>query len=140
MKENQPTITYDDIKKALLPKEEDLPKTMEILLSRLETRISEIAAIRNEIDDYLLKIDIKQKAWMDEESKMIKLVAETMDEWRMFNHKHYWHTEVEEPDPEREKEYFLALTEDYQPFITHYMEGCGWLPQVYLWKYIELPV
>ena len=46
-----------------------------------------------------------------------------------------WHPASEKP--ERTDEWFLALTKDNLPFLTHYIKG--WLPQVHAWKYIDIP-
>lgn len=46
-----------------------------------------------------------------------------------------WHPASE--NPERTDGWFLALTKENLPFLTHYIKG--WLPQVYVWKYIDIP-
>lgn len=47
-----------------------------------------------------------------------------------------WHQAEEKPN--HTDGWFLAVTKDGQPFLTHYING--WVSQVYLWQYIELPV
>lgn len=46
-----------------------------------------------------------------------------------------WHPASEKP--ETTEGWFLALTKDNLPFLTHYLNG--WLPQVDKWMYIFLP-
>lgn len=46
-----------------------------------------------------------------------------------------WHPASDQP--EDKDGWFLALTKDNLPFITHYLNG--WLPQVDKWMYISLP-
>lgn len=46
-----------------------------------------------------------------------------------------WHQASEQP--EKKDGWFLALTKDNLPFLTHYING--WLPQVCQWQYIYLP-
>lgn len=47
-----------------------------------------------------------------------------------------WHPSTE--IPEDKEAFYLAVTKDNQPFITHCMD-CGWIKQVYMWKYIHIP-
>lgn len=47
-----------------------------------------------------------------------------------------WHPASEKP--ERTEGWFLAITKDNLPFLTHYLNG--WLPQVCQWQYISLPM
>lgn len=46
-----------------------------------------------------------------------------------------WHQASEKP--ERTDGWFLALTKDNLPFLTHYIDG--WIPQVNMWQYINIP-
>lgn len=47
-----------------------------------------------------------------------------------------WHQASEKPN--HTDGWFLALTKDNLPFLTHYING--WLPQVCQWQYINLPM
>ena len=47
-----------------------------------------------------------------------------------------WHPSTE--IPEDKNSFYLALTKDNQPFITHCMD-CGWIKSVDLWTYIHIP-
>lgn len=46
-----------------------------------------------------------------------------------------WHPASEKP--ESAEGWFLALTKDNLPFLTHFING--WLPQVDQWQYICMP-
>lgn len=46
-----------------------------------------------------------------------------------------WHQASDQP--ENKDGWFLALTKDNLPFLTHYLNG--WLPQVDKWMYISIP-
>jgi len=46
-----------------------------------------------------------------------------------------WHPASE--TPEHTDGWFLAITKDNLPFLTHFVNG--WLPQVYQWQYISIP-
>lgn len=48
----------------------------------------------------------------------------------------HWHPASDVP--ETKDGWFIALTKDNLPFLTHYVNG--WLPQVHMWKYIFLPM
>lgn len=46
-----------------------------------------------------------------------------------------WHHASEKP--QATEGWFLAITKDNLPFLTHYVDG--WLPQVHMWQYINIP-
>lgn len=46
-----------------------------------------------------------------------------------------WHLASEKP--EKTDGWFLAITKDNLPFLTHYING--WLPQVHQWQCIYMP-
>lgn len=48
----------------------------------------------------------------------------------------HWHHASD--TPETKDGWFIALTKDNLPFLTHYVNG--WLPQVHMWKYIFMPM
>lgn len=49
-----------------------------------------------------------------------------------------WLSKDETPFVTPTDEWFLAITEQGLPFLTHYVNG--WLPQVHMWQYVKLPI
>ena len=77
--------------------------------------------------------DIESELWdnfqrlVDANEKMRQVDQPTAQEWHPASEK-----------PERTDGWFLALTKENLPFLTHYIKG--WLPQVHMWKYIDIPM
>ena len=73
---------------------------------------------------------------MDVEDEMWTLVCEHVKNTEaMHTAPQEWHPASEQP--ENKDGWFLAITKDNLPFLTHYING--WLPQVHQWQYIYLP-
>lgn len=70
------------------------------------------------------------------EDEMWTLVCEHVKNTEaMHSASQEWHPASDQPI---EKDgWFLALTKDNLPFLTHYLNG--WLPQVDKWMYISIP-
>lgn len=73
---------------------------------------------------------------IDVENEMWTLVCEHVKNTEaMHSASQEWHPASDQPI---EKDgWFLAVTKDNQPFLTHYING--WVSQVYQWTYIFLP-
>lgn len=73
---------------------------------------------------------------MQIENEMWTLVCEHVKNTEdMHTPSQEWHPASDQP--ETKDGWFLAVTKDNQPFLTHYING--WVSQVYQWTYIFLP-
>lgn len=70
-----------------------------------------------------------------EKAKLIGQVSEILKRIPTID---TWHPASESPFVNPTDECFLALTKDMKPFLTHYIDG--WLPQVHMWQYINIPM
>lgn len=73
-------------------------------------------------------IDVGNEMWtlVCEHSKNTEAMHSASQEWHPAS-----------DQPEDKDGWFLALTKDNLPFLTHYLNG--WLPQVDKWMYISIP-
>lgn len=104
------------------------------VINDIEILVGEMAKVRNEIEDHLLEIDIKQKPLIESESKIYSAAYEIRKQLTNTPSQE-WHPASDQPDTK--DGWFLAVTKDNQPFLTHYING--WVAQVYQWTYIFLP-